>query len=89
MEQRYQCLPAQFHNDQAQFADFFRVTLQIPDCQLEDLLDEIEDVKDSEVVESDQMKGLYSIIYKNYSSQAVAEVKLAPTQQKLFHGRLR
>jgi hypothetical protein len=89
MEQRYQCLPAQFHNDWAQFADFFQVTLQIPDCQLQHLLDEIEDVKHSEVVESAVIKGLYSIIHTNYSSQAMAEVKLAPTQPKLFHGTLR
>lgn len=84
MEQRYQCLPAQFHNDGAQFADLFRVTLQIPDCQLGDLFYEISDVKDSEVVEADRIKGLYSIIHKNYSSQAMAEVKLAPTQPKLW-----
>jgi hypothetical protein len=84
MEQRYQYLPRQFHNDRAQFTDFFRITLQIPDCQLEHLLDEIQDIKDSEVAESDQIKGLYSTIYTNYSSQAMAQVKLAATYPKLW-----
>ncbi len=57
-EQRYQCLFPQFHNDRAQLADFFRVTLRIPDCKLEYLLDEIRELKGSETVDFDRIKDL-------------------------------
>lgn len=75
LEQRYQCLFPQFHNDRAHLADFFRVTLQVPDCKLEHLLDEIREIKDSESGDFDRINDLYATIHSVYSPEAMAEVK--------------
>lgn len=74
LERRYQGFFPQFHNDRAHLADFFRVTLGIPDCDLEHLLDEIRELRDSETVDFDRIKELYSVIHDVYSSEAMTEI---------------
>lgn len=75
LERCYQDFFPQFDNDRAHLADFFRVTLRIPNCELEHVLDEIRDLRDSETVDFDRTKELYAIIHDVYSAEAMAEVK--------------